>query len=73
MNYLILVSEKYIYFRNRQKDVAKESPPHSKKNWIHVLRKCFSNYVYLKDIDKLERVNNSVHIKVDNFPKSVTF
>ena len=50
MDYLILMSEKYIHFRKRQKHVLKNF--FSSCKWIHALRKYFSNYVYLKDLCK---------------------
>ena len=53
MDYLILLSEKYLHFEKRQKYVAREFfflP--NRGNWMHVLRKYFSNYVYPKDINK---------------------
>ena len=39
MDYLIMVSEKYLYVRKRK--------DHLTSNWIHVLWKYFSNYVFL--------------------------
>ena len=44
MDYLIMMSEKYLYCRKRK--------DHLTSNWIHVLWKYFSNYVFLKDIYK---------------------
>ena len=74
MDYLIMMSEKHLHFRKRQKHVAVEfffSPRRS--NWIHVHQKNFSNYVYLKyNVQNIERNwNNPGCIKVDNFRKSV--
>ena len=63
------MSEKYLHFKI--KACGKEIfIPHRRSNWIYVLWKYFSNYVYLKDmyVHKLERNwNNSVRIKIDNF------
>ena len=43
---LILISEKYLHCKI--KACGKEIfDPHRRSNWIHVLRKYFSNYVYL--------------------------
>ena len=52
IDYLILMSEKYVHFGKRQMHVAKNFSPPSRSNWIHVLRKYFSNHVCLKDICK---------------------
>ena len=52
MDYLIVMSEKYLYFR-KEKTIGKYmfSAPHG-SNWIHVLWKYFSNYVFTKDMYK---------------------
>ena len=53
MDCLIMMSEKYIYFRKRKKTFGKDiSYPLHRSNWIHVLWKYFSNYVFSKDIYK---------------------
>ena len=54
MDCLIMISEKYIYFRKRKKTFGKDiSYPLHRSNWIHVLWKYFSNYyVYSKNIYK---------------------
>ena len=48
MDYLILMSEKDLHFRKRQNHVARKFFPPHRSNWIHVLRKDFSTYVYLR-------------------------
>ena len=50
VDYLILISEKYVRLRKRQKHVARIFSPPRRSTWIHVLQKYFSNYVYLKDM-----------------------
>ena len=52
MDYLILMSEKHLRFRKRQKHVLRNFFSPRRSNWIHVLRKSFSNYMYLKDLYK---------------------
>ena len=47
MDYLILMLEKYLLFRKRQNHVARKFFP-----TIRVLRKYFSDYVYLKGMYK---------------------
>ena len=44
IDYLIIMPEKYLYFRKRK--------DHLTSNWIHVLWKYFSNYVFPKDMYK---------------------
>ena len=52
MDYLVMMSEKYLYFRKRKKTFGKDIfyPP-LRSNWIHVLCKYISNYVFTKDMD----------------------
>ena len=77
MDYSIMISEKYIHFRKRQKHLAKTFFPPRKNNWNHDLWNYFSNYEFLRlcvpsFLQKLERNwNNSGCIKVDNFCKPV--
>ena len=52
MDYLILMPEKYVHFRKRQKHAPRNFFSTRRSNWIHVLRKHFSNYIYLKDLYK---------------------
>ena len=53
IDYLIMMSENYLYFRKKEKTFGKVIfyPPH-RGNWIHVLWKCFLNYVFTKDLYK---------------------
>ena len=53
MDYLIMMSEKYPYFRKRKKTFGKDIfyPPH-RSTWIHLLWKYFLNYVFTKDMYK---------------------
>ena len=44
--------EKYVHFRIRQKHVLRNFFSPRISNLIHVLRKYFSNYGYLKDLYK---------------------
>ena len=48
----MMMSEKYLYFR-KIKTIGKDIfyPP-QRSNWIHVLWKYFSNYVFTKDMYK---------------------
>ena len=69
-----MISEKYFYFRKKKTcDEGIFHPPY-RSNWVHVLWKHFSNYVFTKDMHKnLRNWNNSVRIKVNNFRESVRF
>ena len=77
MDYFILMSEKYLHFKKKTKEFGKEIvfPPRS-FNWVHVLRKYFSNYVYLKDLNKnLNEIGVQFvsKFKTGNFLKFVNF
>ena len=52
MDYLILMPEKYVHFRKRQKLVLRNFFSPRMSNWIHVIRKYFSNYLYLRVLRK---------------------
>ena len=52
MDYWILISEKYLQFRKNKSMQQGIFFPPCKSNWIQVVRKIFSNYVYLKDMYK---------------------
>ena len=53
MDYLVMMSEKYLYFRKRKKTFGKDIfyPTH-RISWIHILWKYFPNYVFTKDMFK---------------------
>ena len=53
MDYLIMMSGKYLFFRKSKKHLARTFSPALRSNWIHVLRKYFSNCVILKDMYKI--------------------
>ena len=61
MDYFINISENYFYFRKRKKIFGKDIfyPPH-RSNWIHVLWKYFSNYVFTKDMYKNLKENGII-------------
>ena len=51
IDYSILMSEKYFHFRKRQKHLARTFfpiLPSRRSNWIHVVWKFVSNYVFLR-------------------------
>ena len=51
IDYLIMMPEKYLYFRKRKKTCGKDIyNPFHRSNWIHVLWKYSLNYVSTKDI-----------------------
>ena len=52
MDYLIMMSEKYLYFRKRQKHVPRNYFLPVEVTWFMFLRKYFLSYVYLKDMYK---------------------
>ena len=52
MEYLILMSEKHLHFRKKNNMWQGNFFPLRRSNWIHALRKYFSNYVYLEDMYK---------------------
>ena len=57
-NYLILMSEKYLYFRKRKKTFVMDIfYLLHRSNWIHALWKYFSNYVFMKDMYKNLKVH----------------
>ena len=59
IDYLIMMSEKYLYFRKRKKTFGKDIfyPPH-RSNWIHVRWKYFLNYVFTRDIYRYGIIQN---------------
>ena len=59
IDYLIMMSEKYLYFRKRKKPFGKNIfyPPH-RSNWIHVLWKYFLNYAFTKDVYRYGIIQN---------------
>ena len=77
MDYLILMSEKYLQFRKNKSICQGHSSPPRRSNWIHVLRKYFSNYVYLKDMYKNLKEIRIIQLRLYqsslNFLKSVNF
>ena len=75
MNYLIMMSEKYLYFRKRKKIFVKDIfyPPH-RSNWIHVFGNIFRIMYLAKYVQKFKiNWNNSGRIKADNFRESLSF
>ena len=73
IDYLIMMSEKYLYFRKRKKYLARTFFP-TPIFFSCNLENFFELYVFQKYVQKLERNwNNSGCIKVDNFLKSVNF
>ena len=52
MDYLILMSEKYLHFRKRQKHVPRNYFLPVEVTGFMFLRKYFLSYVYLKDMYK---------------------
>ena len=66
MDYLILMSEKYLHFRKRQKHVPRNFFSPRRSNWIHVPQKYFLSYVHLKDLYKnLEIEISKLHRSLD--------
>ena len=62
MDYLMLMSEKYLQFRKNKSICQGNFSPPRRSNWIHVLRIYFSNYVYLKDMYKnFSKLHRSLH------------
>ena len=52
LDYSILMLEKYFHFTKRKKHFGKDILfPHRRSNWIHVLWKYFSNYVFLRFLE----------------------
>ena len=75
MDYLILMSEKYLHFRSRKRHVARKffSHPVEVTGFMY-LTNIFELCISQRYKQKLERIwNNSLCIKVDNFPKSANF
>ena len=68
MDYLIVMSEKYLYFRKEKNNWHMFSAPHG-SNWIHVLWKYFSNYVFTKDMYK----NLKQIVIIQHLSKSIIF
>ena len=52
MDYLIMMSEKYLYFKKRKKYLQGHFFPPFRTNWIHLLWKYIWNYVFFKDMYK---------------------
>ena len=52
MDYLILTSEKYLYFRKRWRHVPRNFFSPRRGKWIQYPGKYFLSYVYLKDLYK---------------------
>ena len=72
MDYLIMISEKHLYFRKRKDHFRMDiffAPCRS--TWIHVLWQYFLNYVFLKDMHNnlKKNWNNSSCFKVNNFER----
>ena len=75
MNFFNDISEKYLHFIKKQKNVwRKIFRPLLASNRIYVIPNYSSNYVYLEDRYKtLKGIGKIVSIWVDNFTKSVNF
>ena len=66
MDYLILMSEKYLHFRKRQKHVPRNFSHPVEVTGFMYLRNYFLSYVYLKDLYK-----NLKEIEISKLDKSL--
>ena len=52
MDYFVLMLQKYLHLKKKQKHVPREFLSPRRGNLIHYPRKCFLSYAHLKDLYK---------------------